>query len=106
MLPKLYRLPHSVRLTGSQSLRTDFLIVRSVANGLDVSRFGVVISKKVDKRAVMRNRMRRLIHQAILTRFLPLAKKQDTLFIVQKPFTQLSEQFLEEVAVFLKKVSS
>lgn len=106
MLPKSYRLPHSVRLTRAHSLHSDFFTVRSVANELDSSRFGVVISKKVDKRAVVRNRMRRLIHQAVLTHLLPVASSQDTLFIVQKPFTELSEQLLEEVAALLKKVSS
>jgi len=105
MLPKSHRLPHSVRLTRAQSLRTDLFVVKSALNNLGTSRFGVVISKKVDKRAVGRNRMRRLINQAILTHFLPTSRGQDTLFIVQKPFVQLPEQLLEEVVIFLKKAS-
>lgn len=103
MLPKLQRLPHSVRLHVARSLRTEFFIVKTAPNNLALSRFGVVISKKVDKRAVVRNRMRRLIHQAIYEQQSWISGGYDTLFLVQKPFVKLSETLIQEVSSFLQK---
>lgn len=103
MLPKIQRLPHSLRLVTSRSLRTDVLLVKTASNNLDTPRFGVVISKKIDKRAVVRNRMRRLLHQAIADRFLKFASGKDTLFIVQKPFERLDEKVLTDIEIFLQK---
>lgn len=103
MLPKLQRLPHSLRLKSARSLYTEFFIVKTVPNDVPVSRFGVVISKKVDKRAVVRNRMRRLIHHAVGIEFAQVAGTRDTLFIVQKSFAEISEDVMQQVIVFLKK---
>ena len=40
------------------------LTVQAVPNGLEWSRLGVTVSKKVDKRAVVRNRWKRLLREA------------------------------------------
>lgn len=45
--------------------RSDFFIVRMSVNDLDFSRFGVVISAKVSKSAVKRNRIKRIIYDFI-----------------------------------------
>lgn len=103
MLPKSQRLPHSVRLHVPRSLRTEFFTVKTAPNNLSISRFGVVISKKVDKRAVVRNRMRRLIHQAICEQLSSTLPGQDTLFMVQKPFVKLPETLIQEISIFLQK---
>ncbi len=68
MLPKTNRLPSSqIRLVMRSGKRIHQpalqLIYRS--NNLQVSRFAVIVSTKVDKRAVMRNRIKRLLHQAV-----------------------------------------
>ncbi|MBI5306050.1 ribonuclease P protein component [Candidatus Wolfebacteria bacterium] len=47
------------------SRRSDFFIVRFSANSLDFSRFGAVISKKVSKFAVKRNKIKRIIFDFI-----------------------------------------
>jgi len=43
----------------SKSLRTNFFILKIRENGLGINRFGFVVSQKVSKRAVVRNRVRR-----------------------------------------------
>ncbi|NDJ52446.1 MAG: ribonuclease P protein component [Chloroflexi bacterium] len=54
----------TVRQTGKQ-WRGELLALAAVANQLDLSRFGIVVSKRVDQRAVVRNRVRRRIRAAL-----------------------------------------
>ena len=46
------------------------------------TRFGVVVSKKVEKSAVRRNRIRRRIYEAIRTNLDLIPKNKDYLFVV------------------------
>ncbi len=43
----------------------DFLSLKTVKNGLPISRFGFVVSKKISKKAVQRNRVKRLLRESI-----------------------------------------
>ncbi|MDD5092877.1 MAG: ribonuclease P protein component [Dehalococcoidia bacterium] len=43
----------------------DFMVLRAMPNGLEVSRFCFVVSKKVGKKAVLRNRVKRLLREAV-----------------------------------------
>jgi len=105
MLPKSHRLPHSVRLNSARSLRTEFFMIKSISTSNPASRFGVVISKKVDKSAVARNRMRRVIHQAVKSSLLLVSGSHDVLFIVQRPFESLAKQTEEEIVAFLNRTA-
>lgn len=42
-----------------------FLILKAVKNNLDVARFGFIISKKVSKRAVVRNKIKRRLRKIV-----------------------------------------
>ena len=44
---------------GGHAARSPLLVIRSLPNGLDINRAAVVVSTKVAKRAVIRNRARR-----------------------------------------------
>lgn len=47
----------------------NFLLLKTVKNGLPISRFGFIVSKKISKKAVERNRVKRLLRESIrLTR--------------------------------------
>ena len=48
-----------------RSVRHGQLSLKFVANNRPESRFGVVVAKKVDKRAVKRNRIRRRIYEVL-----------------------------------------
>ena len=65
MLAKKYRLPWGIRFDNSRSISSSFFAARVKPNKLLLNRFGVVIGKKIDKRAVNRNRIKRLIHTVI-----------------------------------------
>lgn len=59
MLSKPFRLPATVHLTGTTRYTTPFFQIRISSNKLSHNRYGFIISKKVDKRAVVRNRIKR-----------------------------------------------
>lgn len=69
MLPRQLRLtrPKDVQKVYRQgaSAATRLLFVRCLPNRLKQPRLTVVVSKKIAKRAVMRNRLKRLIRQSI-----------------------------------------
>ena len=66
------------------------------------TRFGVVVSKKVEKSAVKRNRIRRRVYEALRVNFDLIPKRRDYLFVVfskevgRMPFSEL-EKILGEL---------
>lgn len=59
MLPRANRLPRTVRLGRTEKFSTPLFICKWTFTKNNTSRFAVVVSKKVDKRAVVRNSVRR-----------------------------------------------
>jgi len=43
----------------------NFLSLKTAKNGLPISRFGFIVSKKVSKKAVRRNRVKRLLRESV-----------------------------------------
>lgn len=99
MLKKKYRF-HSrggVRATyrHGKTIRTPQLSLVYTANERGFQRFAVVVSKKVLKSAVGRNRIRRRIYEAIRLETTDFNEKQDSIFVVynknvaKMPFLEL-----------------
>lgn len=69
MFPRSWRLTRSKDVARvyrqGESGATRFLFVRCLPNKSQQSRFAVAISKKISKKAVARNRLKRLVRQAI-----------------------------------------
>ncbi|MBD3208700.1 MAG: ribonuclease P protein component [Candidatus Nealsonbacteria bacterium] len=69
MLPKKHRLRRQrdfrETLKSGRTLKEKFLILKARNNHLGYSRFGVVVSKKVSKTAVARNRIKRVLRSVI-----------------------------------------
>lgn len=87
MLPKKYRLPLRTKLP---CLRKEGKIFHSPLFGLLVSRqlansrFSFIVSKKIHQRAVRRNRIKRLLREAVRG-FLPQVKPGfDAVFLAKK----------------------
>lgn len=59
----------------------ELMVVRAMPNGLEFSRFGIIASKKVGN-AVIRNRARRLIREAI--RLIPVKPGWDIVIVARK----------------------
>ena len=84
MLKKKYRLPWGVRFDESVSFSAPQFIAKAKPNTLLFNRFGVIVSKKIDKRAVVRNRIKRLIYSIIEELHKNIKYGNDILIIVRK----------------------
>lgn len=85
MIPRLNRLP-STHLASSVTCNTPYFTMKATRNGLSYHRFAFVVSKKIDKRAVGRNRMKRVLREHAYSLTLPYPEGMDILFIVRKFF--------------------
>lgn len=103
MLPLLNRLPYTRRLSPVAVFKNRIFLIKIAPNELGTSRFQVVISKKIDKRAVRRNRMRRLIHAFVTENILEFPAAYDYLFIVLNPFEQLPQDLGSNLASFFSR---
>ncbi len=77
-----------------KTIRTPVLSLVYAPNNRDRQRFGVVVSKKVLKSAVGRNRVRRRVYEAIRLELPYFTTPQDCLFVVFNK-TILNMPFLE-----------
>lgn len=101
MLNKKYRF-HSrggVRYTyqKGKTIRTPLISLVFNENSRGFRRFAVVVSKKVEKTAVGRNRIRRRVYEAIRLEFSAYEKPMDYIFVIYNkslmdlPFLELRE---------------
>lgn len=71
MIPKKNKLPAQLTfsLKARKTIQTRHLAIKVFSTNLDYPRFGVVISKKTAKSAVMRNKLKRAVFNAVKTIF-------------------------------------
>lgn len=87
-----------------KTIRTPKMSLVFNGNTKGFTRFAVVVSKKVDKTAVGRNRIRRRIYEAIRLNMEEIPKANDYIFVVytkelaRMPFSELEKMILELVA--------
>jgi ribonuclease P protein component len=67
-----------------RSWSNSLLVLCALPNGLDHSRFGFSVSKRVGK-AVVRNRIKRLLREATRARKAVIVPGQDLVFIARNP---------------------
>lgn len=84
MLKKIYRLSARSTLQKPSIVQTPFFTMRFVLNNLPHSRFGFIVSKKVDKRAVVRNKTKRKVRFFIEKMRKNIAPGYDILFSLKK----------------------
>lgn len=104
MLAKKNRLPVGKLGLIGRTLRAKYFTIKISYNGILDSRVGIIVSKRVDKRAVVRNRVRRRI-ATIMYELLPgVQAGYDMLFIVNKELIILSqEDLIQEIKLALSK---
>lgn len=84
MLPSNNRLPATQKLTKSNFRRSVSFSFKYSQNDLGVSRFAFVIKKAVDKRSVVRNRIRRQFRACIEEQLKNIQPGYDMLFFLEK----------------------
>jgi len=96
MLPKKLKLPIQEMISKKgKSYKNPFFTIKVFSTDKSYSRFGVIVSKKVGKTAVLRNRIKRMIFNA-----LGLFKDQwpmaDYLIITNSKIVELDQQKINE----------
>lgn len=94
MLPKSHRLPASeIQTVLKQGRKITMpmgqLIFRQTQN--PVSRFAFVVSARIDKRAVVRNRIKRLLRESIRHLLPQIAEGRDFVIIAKKNISGLNQ---------------
>ena len=103
MFKRQYRLPSGIRIASQPTISTPLFFLKKGANQLSLSRFGFLVSKKVDNSAVIRNRTRRVIRSIIEDLFPNIQTGFDLLFILKKPIEKRTKELEDEVEQTLRK---
>lgn len=83
MFKRKFRLVPNVRFSSSYTFSAPEFILKEKKNGLLLNRFGIVVSKKIDKRAVVRNRIKRIFREALSELNKNMTIGHDILFIAR-----------------------
>lgn len=93
MLKKKFSLPKE-KLFVQKRIETPFCAVKIADNGLELSRFGFVIPKKVDKRATVRNRIKRILRAKVEENLNNFKPGFDFLFIIKNKIEKKEAIFI------------
>lgn len=84
MFKKENRLVSGIKFNNYCLSTSPQFILKEKRNKLSVNRFGIVVSKKIDKRAVGRNKIKRFLRTALMNLFGKMSAGHDILIIVKK----------------------
>jgi ribonuclease P protein component len=88
-----------------RGLKDRFLWCKAAANGLPVSRFGFVVSKKISTKAVVRNKVKRRLRRAIALELLKIKPSFDVVVVALPGIEgQEFDSYRETVAALCKKM--
>lgn len=82
MLKRKNRLPKGY-LKSEKTINSSICVLKIAKNGSNLSRFGFVVSKKIDKRATARNRIKREFRKCLEDKLNEIVKGYDFLFIIK-----------------------
>lgn len=103
MLKKTYRLS-SVRLDHKKEFKSKNIKFIYAKNNFKYPRFGIIISKKIDQRAVVRNKLKRKLSIAIENIFDKINSGVDVVLIPNKKALEFEQEILnQEVLEVFKK---
>ena len=101
MLSKKYRLPiQKIYKIRGRFLGNKYFSVKIIKNNLDFNRFGAVVGTKVSKKAIIRNKLRRLMFNIICDNYKNFEKIGfDVLIMIKPPIINLSKNEIKELLV-------
>ncbi len=97
MLKRKYRLPASAKLGKGETVSAKHFILKIADSKLTYPRFAFVISKKVDSRAVVRNKIKREMTNSIQKMIDKVKPGKDILFILKKSASQSIDQLPADI---------
>ena len=86
-----------------RSRYANFLGVKLVQNSLTFNRFGIIVSNKVSKSAVVRNLLRRRLYAQLFTLLPELKIGYDILVVVQPRAVNITSDIIRSELMFLFK---
>lgn len=101
MLKKSQRIANVGNIRGTRTISSPFLIVKYLQKEEGLTKFAFVISKKVDKRAVIRNKIKRGLAKAV-QEVLDKIKTDYNVIIIAKP--SILEKDNKQQAEILKEI--
>lgn len=107
MLPKIHRLrldkDFKIIFRQSRQMQSGQLVLRWAPGSKLFSRFGIVVSTKVAKKAVERNRLRRRIGEILRHHWPEIKQGFDIILIAKIGLTNLNYRELEKIVIELLK---
>ena len=104
MLKQEYRLrkqkDFALVLKSTNTSGTKNILMKALSNNSDFSRFGFIISKKVDKRAVIRNRIKRQLSEIIRLQCDRIKPGFDVIILVKKPILEIDYKQMEKEIIY------
>jgi ribonuclease P protein component len=98
MLSREHRLPATTKLSRTLYIKTTLFAVKYAKNDLPLSRFAFIVRKATDKRAVVRNRIRRVLRSCIEELQKEIIPGYDMLFFLEKGIIDVTrDELLGEV---------
>ncbi|MEA3295604.1 MAG: ribonuclease P protein component [Patescibacteria group bacterium] len=84
--------------------RHDFLFLKILSNDLEFSRIGFIVSKKISKKAVVRNKVKRRLRNIVRKKIVEMKKNNDMIIIAlagieKKTFKEIESGITE---IFIK----
>jgi len=83
-------------LSQGKNLKGDFLFFKTIKNELEENRFGFIVSKKVSKKAIERNRIKRRLREIVRLSDFKNTEKIDGVFIT---LPYIKEKSFEEIEI-------
>lgn len=94
-------------IKNGDKLESHFLVIRKTPNELSHNRYAVNVSKKLEKSAVKRNRLRRRIYEIVRllekSENIKNERKLDIIFFARKPLLTMNYMEIEEALTSLLK---
>lgn len=80
-----------------RSQKQGFLVLKFIKNGENMTRFGISVSKKVSKKAVVRNKIKRRISALARRKIGGILEGLDIFFLVLPGFEKLNFAEIDEI---------
>lgn len=105
MFKKENRLPLETNFFNSKTYSTPQFVFKIKKNEANVNRFGIVVSKKIDSKAVGRNKIKRLLRSSLIALNGKMSQGHDILLIVKNAAAKiLKEENMNLFEKFFSKV--
>ncbi len=104
MLAKKYRLLSTTKFQHAKLYQSSYFSLRYVKSENNHSTFGFIVTKKVDKRAVIRNEIKRRFRACIEEKLEQIVKGYHFLFVIKKEALSVNkEELCKHIQEQLKK---